>query len=110
MAIEEQIKMLEEQNRILREDMDMVKAKCGDRFVSVKELSRIMNCGVSTIHRRIADGRIYATKKVGDVRIPLSQFYPEEEEPGERSEPKSRYIQKPVEKNQEKSIKEMVFG
>lgn len=108
MAIEERIEMLEEQNRKLREEIDLIKSKCGDRFVTTKELSIIMHCGVSTIHRKIAEGEIYATRKVGDPRIPLSQFYPEEEQE-ESEKPKNRYIKKSPEKKREKSIKEMVF-
>ena len=33
-----------------------------------------MHCSVQNVHRKIRNGEIQATRKLGDPRIPMSQF------------------------------------
>lgn len=46
-----------------------------EKWVSVKELARIMGISPNTIYLKVRNGDIYASKKFGAPRIPLSQFY-----------------------------------
>lgn len=70
MYLEERVSRLEEQNKKLMLQLETLE-KCGlTRFVSVKEL----HCSVQNVHRKIRNGEIQATRKLGDPRIPMSQF------------------------------------
>ena len=74
MYLEERVSQLEEQNKKLMLQVETLE-KCGmTRFVSVKELAEIMHCSVQTVHRKIRNGEIQVTRKLGDPRIPMSQF------------------------------------
>lgn len=74
MYLEERVSQLEEQNKKLMLQVETLE-KCGmTRFVSVKELAEIMHCSVQNVHRKIRNGDIQVTRKLGDPRIPMSQF------------------------------------
>lgn len=74
----EKIKELEEENKKLAERIDFLETKKSERFVTVKELAEIMSCSTNSVHTKIRDGVIFATRKVGDQRIPMNQFYDKE--------------------------------
>lgn len=46
-----------------------------EKWVSVKELAKIMGISPNTVYVKVRNGDIYASKKFGAPRIPLSQFY-----------------------------------
>ena len=100
MYLEERVSRLEEQNKKLMLQLETLE-KCGmTRFVSVKELAEIMHCSVQNVYRKIRTGEIQATRKLGDPRIPMSQFLDMD---APRKEPT------PVRKK-ELSMAEQVFG
>lgn len=45
------------------------------KFVTPKELSKLMHCSVSHIYKSIQSGKIHTVDIAGIRRIPLSQFY-----------------------------------
>lgn len=73
MYIEEMITDLYEKVRELDQKVENVKKK--EKWVSVKELAQIMDVSPNTVYIKIRSGDIYASKKFGVPRIPLSQFY-----------------------------------
>ena len=75
MYLEERVSRLEEQNKKLMLQLETLE-KCGlTRFVSVKELAEIMHCSVHECASEDSKRRrIQATRKLGDPRIPMSQF------------------------------------
>lgn len=104
MFIEERIEALEKENRILRQELDELRARGTERFVTAKQLAAEMNVSISQVHKKIKNGEIRSTRKLGDVRIPMSQFTEEEMPAGViRLVPRE-------EKKKELSIKEQVFG
>ena len=74
MYLEERVAQLEEQNKTLMLQLERLEKGGLTRFVSVKELAEIMGCRVQNVHRKIRNGEIQATRKLGDPRIPMSQF------------------------------------
>ncbi len=73
MYIEEMIKDLYEKVTEINQRMDSLQRE--EKWVSVKELAKIMGISPNTIYIKVRSGEIYASKKFGAPRIPLSQFY-----------------------------------
>lgn len=73
MYIEEMIKDLYEKVAEIDQRMDSLQRE--EKWVSVKELAKIMGISPNTIYIKVRSGEIYASKKFGAPRIPLSQFY-----------------------------------
>lgn len=73
MYIEEMIKDLYEKVAEINQRMDSLQRE--EKWVSVKELAKIMGISPNTIYVKVRSGEIYASKKFGAPRIPLSQFY-----------------------------------
>lgn len=97
MYLEDRVTRLEELTNYLIEKMDHNR---NDKWVTPKELSKIMNCSVNNIYIKIRSGEIYATDKLGSIlRIPLSQFYKKED-----SKTNERV------KSEIEQLKEKIFG
>ncbi len=79
MYLEDRVNELERQVTELTDKVAHLKSVNNDKWVSAKELSEIMGCSVNNIYIRIRSGEIYASRKLGSPRIPLSQFYCEGE-------------------------------
>lgn len=73
MYLEEKIEDLYTRIEEVSQRMDSLQRE--ERWVSVKELAKIMGISPNTIYIRVRSGEIYASKKFGAPRIPLSQFY-----------------------------------
>lgn len=73
MYVEEMIKDLYEKVAEINQRMDSLQRE--EKWVSVKELAKIMGISPNTIYIKVRSGEIYASKKFGAPRIPLSQFY-----------------------------------
>lgn len=78
MYLEERVDLMEKEVEDLKEKILSQTAKSDDRFVSPMELAEIMGCSRTTISNKIKSGEIYVTRKLGDPRIPMSQFYKSE--------------------------------
>lgn len=76
--IEDQIKELSDKVEELTEKVARLEHK--EKWVSAKELAEIMGVSLNNVYIRIRSGEIYASRKLGSPRIPLSQFYNENEE------------------------------
>lgn len=78
-----------------------------EKWVTVKELAKIMSCPENTIYIKIRSGVIKATRQTGEIRIPMSQFYSTghygEEGNGFQIRPQRR-------QKRERTMEEMVFG
>lgn len=87
MTIEDQIKELAGKVEELTDKVARLERE--EKWVSVKELAEIMGCSANNIYIRIRSGEIYASRKLGSPRIPLSQFYentkPAPEDPKQKS-------------------------
>jgi len=70
MYIEQRLEELEKEIKELKERVSI-----SEKFVTPMELAEIMGCSRNTISNKINSGDIYATRKTGDPRIPMSQFY-----------------------------------
>lgn len=101
----EQIKELQTENKKLAEKIQYVESKKSERFVTVKELAEVMKCTERTVLRKIAEKEIYATRKLGNPRIPLNQFY--EKEPVEILKRKPGNLRKV---SGGESMEELIFG
>lgn len=77
MTIEDQIKELALKVEELTDKVARLERE--EKWVSVKELSEIMGCSANNIYIRVRSGEIYASRKLGSPRIPLSQFYKNDE-------------------------------
>lgn len=108
MLIEERIEQLEQQNVELKVEVGQLKSIGFDQFLTPKELAELMKCSLPTVHRRLKSGEIYATRKLGDPKIPISQFY----SPEESKKQTHKYLDKlkPRENAGEITLKELVFG
>lgn len=95
MYIEDQINELTFKIQDLTDKMDLLGHS--EKWVSAKELAEIMGCSLSTVYLKIRSGEIYASKRLGTPRIPLSQFYEEKD-------------QQPEKPKKERSIAERVFN
>lgn len=73
MYLEEKIEDL--YTKITEVNQKLESLKREEKWVTVKDLAKIMNISPNTIYVRIRSGDIYASKKFGAPRIPLSQFY-----------------------------------
>lgn len=98
MHIEERLERLEEENEELKSRIKSLEEKGADRFVTVGELAKMMDCSCNTIYCKIRSGEIVSTRKTGDHRIPMSQFYKEQ--------PKITRIRK----EHKQDLKSLVFG
>ena len=104
MFIEQRVEALEKENKILRQELDELRARGSERFVTAKQLAAEMNVSVSQVHKKIKNGEIKSTRKLGDVRIPMSQFTEEETPSGVIK------LVPRAEKKKELSMKEQIFG
>lgn len=78
-----------------------------EKWVTAKELAKIMNCPENSIYKKIRSGSIKATRKTGEIRIPMSQFY----KPDSGGAEDSGFQIKPQRsRKREKTMEEMVFG
>lgn len=77
MYLEEKVNELYEKIDELNRRVESLQKE--EKWVSVKELARIMGVSVNTIYVKVRSGDIYASKKFGTPRIPLSQFYQDKE-------------------------------
>lgn len=101
MYLEERVDSLEKENQELRQRIESLEHRGADRFVSVKELAEIMGCSLNIVYSKIQEGEIYATRKTGAHKIPLSQFYMADTPIIKQKNPK---------KALPKNMKELVFG
>lgn len=102
MYLEERVEALENEREELLQRIEYLENRGTDRFVTVAELAKLFECSTNTIYVKIREGEIYATRKTGNARIPMSQFYPE---------PKiTRMTQKTQKEAKTLSLKEKVFG
>lgn len=112
MYLEERVTVLEEENQNLREEVEQIKRLGADRFVTVAELADLMKCTRPTVYRMIKTGNIYATRKTGNPRIPMSQFYGSE--PNMLIQRHHDYLLNPRKPRsnpaRELTLKEQVFG
>lgn len=105
MYIEEQIEALAKEIENLKEEISIYKAKGPEKFVTPTKLAEIMGCTPVTVGRKIKSGDIYATRKFGDPKIPMSQFY--------KSDPIDLLKRKPEKLRKVsggESMKDLVFG
>ena len=105
MYIEQKIEALEKIVKELQEKVSIYEAKGEERFVTPTELAEMMNCAPNTVYTKIRSGEIYATRKAGDPRIPMSQFY--------NSDPIDLIKHKPEKLRKVsggESMKELIFG
>lgn len=89
----------------LNDEILQIQAREQERFVTSEELAEIMQCTKQTVHNKLKSGDIYATRKLGDPRIPMSQFY--------KSDPIDLLNRKPEKMRKVsggESMKELVFG
>lgn len=112
MGIEDRLNRLEEENAALKDRVAYLEAVGLDEFLPPKAIAVKMHCSLSTVHNYIKSGRIQATRKLGDWRIPTSQFYKEDTETevpcGESvSMIRSRKRKVP---EKEATMKDIVFG
>lgn len=80
MGIEDRLNRLEEENAALKDRVAYLEAVGLDEFLPPKAIAAKMHCSLTTVHNYIKSGRIQATRKLGDWRIPTSQFYREDSE------------------------------
>lgn len=73
MYIEEMIKELQARVEALENA-----TKPQEEWLTIMEAASRLKVGQSTIRKKIADGEIFATKKAGSYRVPISQFYDQE--------------------------------
>lgn len=77
--LEERVEMLERAIEKLTQDGGFWKAKATDKFLTVHETAQLLECSDQTVRNKIKSGHIYCTTKAGDPRIPISQFYSDQE-------------------------------
>lgn len=106
MYLEERIGRLEEENAELKEKVALMEARGTERFVTPKQLAEMMQCAPNTIYVRIRNGEIYASRKTGAPRIPLSQFYNPESEQAPLDISKVRKQKR----GHDPTMEELVFG
>lgn len=103
MYLEERVSTLEEENRALRERIDRLERDRTTRYVTAKELAELMGCSVQNVHKKIRTGDIVVTRKLGDPRIPMSQFLISDP-------PKNPVIKSAASPQREKTMADLVFG
>lgn len=104
MYLEQRVEELEKENRLFRQELEELKAQNAERYVTPAQLSEIMGVHVNTIHKKIREGSIKVTRKLGDPRIPMSQFTEEETPDGVIKLITRKEVKKKL------TIKEQVFG
>lgn len=77
--LEERVELLEKAIEQLTYDVGLWKAKATDKFLTVQETAKLLECTDQTVRNKIKSGHIYCTTKAGDPRIPVSQFYSDQE-------------------------------
>lgn len=91
----------------LSERVARLESHSPEKWVTVKELAKVMACPENTIYRKVRDGTIHATRQTGEIRIPMSQFY----KPDSSDEKDSGFQIRPQRsQKREKTMEEMVFG
>lgn len=112
MGIEERLNHLEEENAALKDRVAYLEAVGLDEFLPPKAIAEKMHCSLSTVHNYIKSGRIQATRKLGDWRIPTSQFYREDSDstPGIVASESMIRPQRRKKPDKEATMKEIVFG
>lgn len=100
----EKMETQEEIGKILKK-IEYIESGKSERFVTIKELAKIMKCSEVTVKRKIACQDIYATRKLGDPKIPMNQFY--EKEPIEFLKRKPNGLRKA---SGGESMEELIFG
>ncbi|MCD7967816.1 MAG: helix-turn-helix domain-containing protein [Clostridiaceae bacterium] len=112
MGIEERLNRLEEENAALKDRVAYLEAVGLDEFLPPKAIAVKMHCSLSTVHNYIKNGRIQATRKLGDWRIPTSQFYREDSEAAKPDVEFESMIRSQKKKKPEKetTMKDIVFG
>lgn len=112
MGIEDRLNRLEEENAALKDRVAYLEAVGLDEFLPPKAIAVKMHCSLTTVHNYIKSGRIQATRKLGDWRIPTSQFYREDfEDTTTGGEPESMIRpQKKKGPEKEATMKDIVFG
>ncbi|ADL03337.1 hypothetical protein Closa_0711 [[Clostridium] saccharolyticum WM1] len=89
----------------LNDEILKIQAREQERFVTSAELAEIMGCTRVTICKKIKSGDIYATRKLGDPKIPMSQFY--------KTDPVNLIKRKPKELKKVsggESMEQLIFG
>lgn len=89
----------------LNDEILKIQAREQERFVTSEELAEIMQCTKQTVHNKLKSGDIYATRKLGDPRIPMSQFY--------KTDPVDLIKRKPKELRKVsggESMEQLIFG
>lgn len=112
MGIEDRLNRLEEENAALKDRVAYLEAVGLEEFLPPKAIAVKMHCSKSTVLNYIKSGRIQATRKLGDWRIPTSQFYKEDSE-AERTGAESESMirsQKRKRPEKEATMKDIVFG
>lgn len=105
MFLEQQVEALIQESEQLKARLDLIERRGAEEFVTPKVLAEKMGCAENTIRVKIRSGEIYATKKVGGYKIPMSQFYEKEIE-GEKVMRMPHKNKKPKE---QMTLKEKVF-
>lgn len=103
--LSEELQALHKEIATIKDELAQIQARSQEHFVSSTELAEIMGCTRKTICLKIQSGEIYATRKLGDPRIPMSQFY--------KSDPIDLIKRKPEKLRKVSgggSMKELVFG
>lgn len=103
--MQEELQELHKEIAVIKDELARMQARSQERFVSSVELAKIMGCSRNTISNKIKSGEIYATRRAGDPRIPMSQFY--------KSDPIDLLKRKPEKLRKVsggESMKELVFG
>ena len=112
MGIEDRLNRLEEENAALKDRIAYLEAVGLDEFLPPKAIAVKMHCSKSTVLNYIKSGRIQATRKLGDWRIPTSQFYREDSEDVITNVESESMIRPQKKRGPEKeaTMKDIVFG
>lgn len=105
MRIEQQIAALVKEVENLNDEILKIKARDQESFVTLDKLAEIMQCSTQTVRNKIKSGDIYATRKLGDPKIPMSQFY--KSDPVDLIKRKSTNLRKV---SGGESMEQLVFG
>lgn len=101
MYLEERMDRLEAENAALRQRVESLEMRGADRFLTVAEAAKKLNCSTSAIYAKVNSGEISVTRKAGGIRIPMAQFF----------EPGKKVVKLPEKKKKApQTLKEQVFG
>ncbi len=92
MHIEDQLEELQKTVDQLTEKVAHLEQVANDKWLSVKELAEVMGVSTNTIYIKIRSGEIYASRKLGSPKIPISQFY-ETKEPEKKKKAPVKSLQ-----------------